>query len=182
LSTVRYSALLAVNACLMATAMKAQHATSELSENVAGLRAKIEIIRDREGVPHVRAKNEPDAIFRLGFVHAQDRLWQLEYLWRLGSGRLALERMDTAQGSREIAAWHSRTARRTIFLHQPFRQRCAAVAHLRPRQSGQFPLDGGDGTVRPATQSALRRLHLRLAASRVSSHALYSTVDRRPRH
>ena len=55
----------------------------------AGLREKLEIIRDRDGVPHIRAGNEPDAIFGLGFVHAQDRLWQLEYLRRVGRGRLS---------------------------------------------------------------------------------------------
>ena len=58
-------------------------------ERVAGLRARLEIVRDRDGVPHIRAGTEADAIFGLGFVHAQDRLWQLDHIRRLGRGRLA---------------------------------------------------------------------------------------------
>lgn len=71
-----------------ATDLKAD-STSSVLEAVKGLRERLEIIRDRDGVPHIRAGNEPDAIFGLGFVHAQDRLWQLEYLRRVGTGRVS---------------------------------------------------------------------------------------------
>lgn len=40
----------------------------------------LEIIRDNYGVPHIYAQNEEDLIFGQGFVHAQDRLWQIESL------------------------------------------------------------------------------------------------------
>ena len=56
---------------------------------VAGPTQSIEIIRDRFGVPHVFAATRADSLFGLGFVHAQDRLWQMEISRRLGSGRLA---------------------------------------------------------------------------------------------
>jgi penicillin amidase len=56
---------------------------------VKGLVDRIEILRDPYGVPHVRATNEPDAHFGLGFVHAQDRLWQMEFQRRVGNGQLA---------------------------------------------------------------------------------------------
>ncbi len=56
---------------------------------VAGPAAPIEIVRDRHGVPHVFARSEADAYFALGFVHAQDRLWQMEINRRIGAGRLA---------------------------------------------------------------------------------------------
>ena len=56
---------------------------------VVGARKRIEILRDRDGVPHIRARSEWDALFGLGYVHAQDRLWQMEFQRRLGNGRLA---------------------------------------------------------------------------------------------
>jgi penicillin amidase len=55
----------------------------------AGLRQPIEIVRDQHAIPHVFAATEVDAYFGLGYVHAQDRLWQLELNRRLGSGRLS---------------------------------------------------------------------------------------------
>lgn len=56
---------------------------------VEGAEAAIEIIRDVDGVPHIYAATPPDAYFGLGFVHAQDRLWQMECQRRLASGRLS---------------------------------------------------------------------------------------------
>ena len=54
-----------------------------------GLRASVEIVRDREGVPHIFAGNERDGWFALGYVHAQDRLWQMEFQRRVAQGRLS---------------------------------------------------------------------------------------------
>jgi len=54
-----------------------------------GLSAPLSIIRDKTAVPHIEAESEKDAAFGLGFAHAQDRLWQMELLRRVGSGRLA---------------------------------------------------------------------------------------------
>ncbi|MCP5372792.1 MAG: penicillin acylase family protein [Hyphomicrobiales bacterium] len=45
--------------------------------------------RDRRGVPHITARTTRDAYYALGYVHAQDRLWQMELNRRLGAGRLA---------------------------------------------------------------------------------------------
>ena len=56
---------------------------------VPGLKAPVEIVRDRHGVPHIYAGSVEDAQFGLGFVHAQDRLWQMEMNRRIGSGRLS---------------------------------------------------------------------------------------------
>jgi penicillin amidase len=57
--------------------------------SVRGLQAPVEILRDRFGVPHIFAGSERDAHLALGFVHAQDRLWQMEMNRRIGAGRLA---------------------------------------------------------------------------------------------
>lgn len=47
------------------------------------------IRRDRFGIPHIRADNDRDACFGIGFCHGQDRSFQLEVLQRLARGTLA---------------------------------------------------------------------------------------------
>ena len=56
---------------------------------VPGATGPIQVIRDRHGVPHIYAQNPNDAYFGLGFVHAQDRLWQMEVNRRIAAGRLS---------------------------------------------------------------------------------------------
>ena len=63
--------------------------TLEGEIEVAGLGAPVEILRDAYGIPHIFAGSVEDAQLALGFVHAQDRLWQMEMNRRIGSGRLA---------------------------------------------------------------------------------------------
>ncbi|MEN9543658.1 MAG: hypothetical protein RLZZ598_491, partial [Pseudomonadota bacterium] len=57
--------------------------------SVRGLLAELRIERDANGIPTIHAASAEDAWFGLGFVHAQDRLWQLETHRRIGAGRLA---------------------------------------------------------------------------------------------
>jgi penicillin amidase len=57
--------------------------------SVAGLGAPVEVIRDRWGVPHIFARNERDLFLAQGWVHAQDRFWQMEFNRRVASGQLA---------------------------------------------------------------------------------------------
>ncbi|MDP3545447.1 MAG: penicillin acylase family protein, partial [Phreatobacter sp.] len=59
------------------------------SLTLPGFERPLEIVRDREGVPHIFAASEADAIAALGFVHAQDRLWQMEMNRRIADARLA---------------------------------------------------------------------------------------------
>src|SRR5258707_8432332 len=54
-----------------------------------GLKAPVEILRDKNAVPHIIAGSIEDAAFGLAFVHAQDRFWQMELLRRAGQGRLS---------------------------------------------------------------------------------------------
>ena len=44
---------------------------------------------DDYGIPHIYADNQHDAMVALGYVHAQDRLWQMELLRRIAPGRLS---------------------------------------------------------------------------------------------
>lgn len=59
------------------------------NQQLQGLKSKVEIIRDQWGIPHIYAQNEADVFFAQGFVHAQDRLWQMELLRRVVGGRLS---------------------------------------------------------------------------------------------
>lgn len=56
---------------------------------LAGLSAPVEVRYDDQGVPHIRAENETDLYRALGYVQAQDRLFQMELLRRLARGELA---------------------------------------------------------------------------------------------
>ncbi len=44
---------------------------------------------DDYGIPHIYAENQQDALTTLGYVHAQDRLWQMELMRRIAPGRLS---------------------------------------------------------------------------------------------
>jgi penicillin G amidase len=53
------------------------------------IHSKVKIYRDEFGVPSIVAKNEYDLFFAQGYVHAQDRLWQMDISRRAGEGRLS---------------------------------------------------------------------------------------------
>ncbi|MEK6587986.1 MAG: penicillin acylase family protein, partial [Chloroflexota bacterium] len=56
---------------------------------LTGLDAPVDIFRDSFGIPHIYASTEHDLLMAQGFVHAQDRFWQMEFQRRIGSGRLS---------------------------------------------------------------------------------------------
>ena len=56
---------------------------------VSNISDLVEIIRDSDGIPHIYAVSKADAWFGLGYVHAQDRLWQMDFQRRIGRGRVA---------------------------------------------------------------------------------------------
>ena len=92
-----------------------------------GLGAPVKVLRDRWGVPHIYATNIHDLLMAQGFVHAQDRMWQMETNRRLVAGRLseilgaptlALDRLVRTYGfmraaRREVASYDA-AARRMI--------------------------------------------------------------------
>ena len=84
--------LLALTVAVLALALWYRQASQPLHEgtlSLPGLAAPVEVRRDAYAIPTIVATNELDASFALGFVHAQDRLWQMEFNRRLASGRLA---------------------------------------------------------------------------------------------
>ncbi|MCB6177117.1 penicillin acylase family protein [Rhodobacter sp. Har01] len=56
---------------------------------VEGLTAPVEVVRNNDSLPHIFGKTDTDVFFALGFVHAQDRLWQMTMLRRTAQGRLS---------------------------------------------------------------------------------------------
>jgi penicillin amidase len=49
----------------------------------------VEILHDRWGVPHIYAQSPEDLVFAQGYIHAQERLWQMDFNRRLVAGRLS---------------------------------------------------------------------------------------------
>lgn len=59
------------------------------AERVLDVRAEAQVVRDLHGVAHIEAKSSEDALYLQGYVHAQDRFWQMEAVRRLAAGELA---------------------------------------------------------------------------------------------
>lgn len=62
---------------------------TESGFSIDGLEEAVEIYRDEYGIPHIKAASVHDAFFAQGFVHAQDRLWHMEFDRRRAAGRWA---------------------------------------------------------------------------------------------
>ncbi len=74
--------------------------------SLQGLGQDVIVEREPSGVVHIRAGNDRDLLFAQGVVHAQDRLWQMEFQRRLGAGRLAeLLGPDAVDGDRYLRTW-----------------------------------------------------------------------------
>lgn len=56
---------------------------------IKGLQAEVSAYIDEFGIPHIYADNEEDAYLTLGYLHAQERLFQMEFIRRLGGGSLS---------------------------------------------------------------------------------------------
>ncbi|HNP33865.1 MAG TPA: penicillin acylase family protein [Flavobacterium sp.] len=61
----------------------------EGEENLGNISKPTTVYFDEYGVPHIYADNQKDAMTTLGYVHAQDRLWQMELMRRIAPGRLS---------------------------------------------------------------------------------------------
>ena len=59
------------------------------TQTLTGLSDRVSVRYDERGVPHIKADNEIDLYRALGYVHAQDRLFQMEMVRRLAQGELA---------------------------------------------------------------------------------------------
>ena len=91
LRALALSLLLGISAAVLA----------ETPQRLAGLQDAARITIDDEGISHVRANNEHDLYFMQGWVHARDRLFQMDYNRRLASGTLA-ELVGTAALANDV--------------------------------------------------------------------------------
>ena len=77
------------------------------SLDLIGLQDEVTVYRDEGAVPHIYAKNNHDLYFTTGFVMAQDRLWQMDLLRRVTTGRLSeifgADMVDTDQLLRALS-------------------------------------------------------------------------------
>jgi penicillin amidase len=115
-----------------------------------GLTAPVDVVRDAEGVPHLFGRSLNDLYAALGFVHAQDRLWQMELLRRAGQGRLS-------------EVFGERTVDTDIFIRtlDVYGHAERAVARLTPDQ--RAPLDAYARGVNAFLQRPVGWLETRLA-------------------
>ncbi|MCK5086562.1 MAG: penicillin acylase family protein, partial [Melioribacteraceae bacterium] len=58
-------------------------------KTVNGISSEVEIYRDSFAIPYIIAKTEFDAAFSMGYVHAQERLFQMDITRRAGEGKLS---------------------------------------------------------------------------------------------
>jgi penicillin amidase len=56
---------------------------------LSGLKSEVNVYFDEIGVPHIYAEDQQDAYTAFGYLHAQDRLWQMELIRRIAAGRLS---------------------------------------------------------------------------------------------
>nr|BCX01664.1 MAG: penicillin amidase [Bacteroidota bacterium] len=68
---------------------RAAREPAHLQVRSPALQAEVRIVRDRRGVPHVFAQRDEDLAFALGYLMARDRLFQMDFMARVASGRLA---------------------------------------------------------------------------------------------
>ncbi len=82
-------ALLAISVFAAGIFINTLTPTYEGQKQLPNLSNETNVYFDSYGIPHIYAQNESDAFRTLGYVHAQDRLWQMEVLRRIGNGRLS---------------------------------------------------------------------------------------------
>lgn len=86
LSILGILAVLAIVAYIFIQSLKPTYDGEIQLEN---LKETVNVYYDTYGIPHIYAKNDTDGFHALGYVHAQDRLWQMELIRRIGTGRLS---------------------------------------------------------------------------------------------
>ena len=121
-----------------------------------GLLAPVRIVWDHDRMPHVFASNDHDAYFAMGYLHARDRLFQMDYSRRLFSGTLAELIGNTALASdiqlrtlglRRAAerSWEVYTAEAKTLFDAYASGVNAFIQRGRRGSSGRVPKPGIDG-------------------------------------
>ena len=116
--------------------LRAVHSPDSPAEvELAGLQSEATVHFDEYGIPHIYADNKTDAWKTLGYVHARDRLFQMDVLRRVGSGRLAelfgddvmnIDRLFRTMGTAEL----SRTSHEAFMKNQTEEWQLLAQAYV----------------------------------------------------
>jgi len=69
--------------------IRASYPQTDGEMHARGLNAQVDVYRDQAGIPHIYASNEHDLFFAEGYVHAQDRFWQMDFQRHTSAGRLS---------------------------------------------------------------------------------------------
>lgn len=116
--------------------------------SVAGLNSEVHLYRDEYGVPHIVAPSEEEAYFAVGFVHAQDRLWQMELMRRAGMGRLAEVLGESAlkidKMFRTLGLWkhtHTLSAQLDAHSRKLLERYAAGVNTVIESHKGKYPIE-----------------------------------------
>lgn len=85
------SLLLLLSGCAVTSLMTQGRSLPTVDGEVSapGLAGEVSVMRDAKGIPHIRAASEADLSYSVGFVHAQDRQWQMDMVRRMAYGRMA---------------------------------------------------------------------------------------------
>lgn len=158
------------------------------SRRLPGLDLRVEVIRDTHGIAHAFAAGEHDAYYTLGYLHATDRLWQMDLARRAAQGRLSEQFGEALVGTDKLmraldldglAASSVEslpaTARRVLTAYAAGVN--ARLAELtKPSMGAPEFLIFGDGIDRwgPADSIAV----LKVMAFRLSQHSLASEIKR----
>ncbi len=109
---------------------------------IAGLSGPVAIERDALGVPTIRGENRADVARGLGFVHAQERFFQMDLLRRKGAGELSeLFGPATLEADRAARLHRFRTIARRIVENMPMEHRQIQQAYTEGVNAGLAALD-----------------------------------------
>ena len=113
---------LVVMGCLVAVLyVRSARPQTEGEMTFAALGSTVEIWRDSLGIPQLFGDDEHDLLFAQGWVHAQDRLWQMELFRRVAQGRLAEilgpDLVESDRFLRTIGAWRAALAQEAAVPH-----------------------------------------------------------------
>jgi len=78
--------VVAIVGLLFVQSLKPDYNGEKLLPNLSD---EVQVYYDNYGIPHIYGQNNEDAFKALGYVHAQDRLWQMELLRRVAKGELS---------------------------------------------------------------------------------------------
>lgn len=107
-----------------------------------GLESGVTVERDALGVPTIRAAGRLDAVRALGFLHAQDRLFQMDLLRRASAGELsALLGPSTVETDRELRMHRLRRTAELAVAQAPSTERAALAAYCEGVNAGMAALE-----------------------------------------